>query len=86
MWHKSWQNKRPGWTRRVRWSYVPHTDEQVVHLRFDERLPNNDARERWDITVPVIQAELIWQEYMSEDSRDAKDIFLDVMEEQEQND
>jgi len=83
MWLKRWQNARPGWTRRITWYVVPQTDGQIIHLRFDERLANNDARERWDVTVPLAQAEELWNEYQTEESREAKDIFIDIMEEQE---
>ena len=37
--HKSWQNKRPGWTRRVRWYEMPLSDGGVsIRLNFiDEK-------------------------------------------------
>jgi|307.fasta_scaffold62679_3 hypothetical protein len=83
MWHKRWQNARPGWTRRITWYIVPNTDGQRIHLRFDERLPNNDGRERWDVIVSKSQAEELWNEYQGEDTREARDIFVDVMADQE---
>jgi hypothetical protein len=86
MWHKRWQNERPGWTRRITWYNVPNTNGNRVHLRFDERLPNNDARERWDIVVPRRQAVEIWDEYRSDEYREAKDIFIEVSAEQEEDD
>ena len=34
--HKSWQNQRPGWTRRVIW-YNPQTNsEQSIRLKFED--------------------------------------------------
>jgi len=83
MWHKRWQNARPGWTHRITWYIVPNTDGQRIHLRFDERLPNNDGRERWDVIVSKSQAEELWNEYQGEDTREARDIFVDVMADQE---
>lgn len=85
MWTKRWQNKRPGWTRRITWYPVPHTDGERIHLRFDERMANNEGRERWDIIVSKARAEELAAEYESDEYREAKDIFIDVMAEQEQD-
>jgi hypothetical protein len=85
MWHKRWQNERPGWTRRITWYIIPNTEGQRIHLRFDERLPNNDGRERWDITVTKDEAKKLWNEYKSDEYREAKDIFIETMDEQEQD-
>ena len=85
MWLKRWQNARPGWTRRVTWYVVPHTEGERIHLRFDERLPNNDGRERWDITVPLAQAEKLWDEYRSDEYLEARNVFIEIMAEQEQD-
>lgn len=36
--HKSWQNKRPGWTRRVRWyqQTLPYLSIRLNFIDFDE--------------------------------------------------
>lgn len=33
--YKSWQDKRPGWTRRVRW-YKPELETEKIRLKFED--------------------------------------------------
>jgi len=48
-------------------------------------MANNEGRERWDIIVSKARAEELAAEYESDEYREAKDIFIDVMAEQEQD-
>lgn len=49
--HKAWQNKRPGWTRRVRWYEGPGPDirlefqdeERKVNVFFD----SHEEAQKW---------------------------------------
>jgi uncharacterized protein (DUF1919 family) len=83
MWHKGWQNKRSGWTRRVRWFELPQASFDDVRLEFVERMANNEGRETWKVTVSRVEAEEIWANYIEDDTLTGQDIFIDVMSQKE---
>ena len=84
MWTKSWQNKRPGWTRRVRW--FPQKNGNI-RLEFVEREADqpDGRRSKHSVTVNPEMAEKIWALYCHDhlDHMTGRDIFFAVKEEQE---
>jgi len=61
MWTKSWQDKRPGWTRRIRWSVQR---DKSIHLRIDERDEQGENRQRHDrLNLTQAQAKVLWDKY-----------------------
>lgn len=84
-WHKAWQNKRPGWTRRVRWYELYNAAFDYVRLEFCERMPDNTGRETYSVTVTGTQARELWEEYVNDETVTGQDIFLRVMAQQEED-
>jgi hypothetical protein len=77
MWTKSWQNARPGWTRRVRWSN--RTDGRVT-LEFTERNADNTDRKRHRVVVGPNVASLLWHQYQTSESLTGRDIYFEILE------
>lgn len=80
MWTKAWQNKRPGWTRRVRWYPMQNG---MVRLEFMERNSDDTERQRHSITVSLEEATVLYDRYARDDTVTGRDVFFSVMEARE---
>jgi hypothetical protein len=85
MWTKAWQNKRPGWTRRVR--FFPKGDG-MARLEFVEREFNDfgdppETRHKHSVIVDLVTAEKLYREYSEDETLSGRDVFFRIRIEEE---
>ena len=62
--HKSWQDKRSGWTRRVTWFYITGRHSTSTRLKFEERDPATEKRNKaWRIYESEDEATKDWESF-----------------------
>jgi len=75
---KSWQNARPGWTRRVRF-YPSDKGDGMARLVFEERDADNTHRVKHTVMVDLVTAEKLYRLYQDETlEMSGRDLFFEV--------
>jgi len=87
MWTKAWQNKRPGWTKRVRF-FPSGKGDGMARLQFEEREFNDfgeppEIRHKHSVFVDLVTAEELYRRYAEDDALTGRDIFFEVKEAEE---